>query len=159
MTWFAFKGYQPIELAGAQEKEATALGFHGYATLAQATSHPNSVNVLQKAYVNILEADYKQAKSVGQQPGGPNANLANPAADLRAGGAEAANLAGLPAIGDFFNRLTQAHTWLRVGEVVAGLILLYVGLNAAFRGTGAERAVHSATRGAKRTAEVIGIPK
>jgi hypothetical protein len=43
-------------------------------------------------------------------------------------------LTGVAAIGDFFSRLGQANTWIRVGEVVAGLILLGIGLNAMFKG-------------------------
>jgi len=74
-------------------------------------------------------------------------------------GNAAPNIAGVAAIGDFFNRLTQANTWIRVGEVAAGLILLYVGLNAATRGTAAGQVVQSATRKAKTAVEVIGIPK
>jgi hypothetical protein len=35
---------------------------------------------------------------------------------------------GLAAVGDFFQRLTQASTWERVGEVVLGLLLIAVGV-------------------------------
>lgn len=35
---------------------------------------------------------------------------------------------GLAAIGNFFNKLGQAHTWIRVGEVLLGLILIAVGV-------------------------------
>jgi hypothetical protein len=153
MTWFAFKGYPTISLAGIQEKQAVGLGFHGYATMEQATQHPNSVNILQKVTLNVLEADYKEALKAGQQPGGPDSNLANPANDIGA----AANLAGVGAIGDFFNRLTQGNTWLRVGEVVVGLLILYIGLNAVARGTPVGNASQSATRTAKKVVE--GMPK
>jgi hypothetical protein len=44
--------------------------------------------------------------------------------------ANANPLAGVAAIGDFFQRLTQAHTWVRIGEVVLGLALFVVGLAA-----------------------------
>ena len=37
-------------------------------------------------------------------------------------------LTGLAAIGDFFQRLTQANTWVRIGEGILGLILLAVGI-------------------------------
>jgi hypothetical protein len=37
-------------------------------------------------------------------------------------------LTGLDALGDLAQRLTQASTWLRVGEVILGLILVAVGL-------------------------------
>jgi hypothetical protein len=65
-------------------------------------------------------------------------------------------LAGVAAIGDFFNRLTEGNTWLRVGEVTVGLLILYIGLNAVMKGTPVETATHTATKAAKRTAEVIG---
>lgn len=37
-------------------------------------------------------------------------------------------LGGLAAIGDFFARLTEANTWLRIGEGVLGIILIAVGV-------------------------------
>lgn len=43
-------------------------------------------------------------------------------------------LSGVAAIGDFFSRLTQKNTWVRVGEVVIGLVLLGIGVNALFKG-------------------------
>lgn len=39
-------------------------------------------------------------------------------------------LGGLAAIGDFFARLTNPHTWLRVAEFAVGGIFLVIGLNA-----------------------------
>lgn len=54
------------------------------------------------------------------------------AGSIKAGAA--GPLSGLAAIGDFFQRLTQANTWMRVGEVVVGLILLGIGVNALFKG-------------------------
>jgi hypothetical protein len=68
---------------------------------------------------------------------------------------KAANLTGLPAIGDFFNRLTQANTWIRVGEVVAGLLLLYVGVTALFRNTAAGDAAKSVKNTVKKGAEFV----
>lgn len=37
-------------------------------------------------------------------------------------------LAGLAAIGDFFQRLSQANTWIRAGQVLAGLVLIAAGV-------------------------------
>jgi hypothetical protein len=59
-------------------------------------------------------------------------------------------LAGINAIGDFFNRLTQPNTWIRVGEVAAGLLLIYLGLSATMRGTEAARQYQSAKRVTKK---------
>jgi hypothetical protein len=64
-------------------------------------------------------------------------------------------LGGIAAIGDFFNKLTEANTWVRVGEFAAGAILLYIGLSALTRGTAAGDAVQSATSKAKKVAAVI----
>ncbi len=38
----------------------------------------------------------------------------------------------LNVLGDLAHRLTESQTWVRVGEVIAGFILLYVGLKAQF---------------------------
>lgn len=72
-------------------------------------------------------------------------------ANVATAGSKIANIGGVQAIGDFFNRLTQANTWIRVGEVAAGLLLLYLGLNAAMKGTTAGNAVRSGTQTVKNT--------
>lgn len=38
-------------------------------------------------------------------------------------------LTGISAVGDFFQRLTQKNTWIRIGEVVLGLILIVAGVS------------------------------
>jgi hypothetical protein len=38
------------------------------------------------------------------------------------------NLTGLAAIGDFFSKLSQGNTWIRIGEAFLGLILIAAGL-------------------------------
>lgn len=53
---------------------------------------------------------------------------ANAAAAIPAAVSSLSPLTGLAAIGDFFQRLTQASLWERVGEVVLGLILIAVGV-------------------------------
>jgi hypothetical protein len=70
-------------------------------------------------------------------------------------GGAAQNLGGIAAIGDFFNRLTQAHTWIRVGEVIAGVLLAYIGLRAAFSGTAAGNVVKQNVDTAKRAAKTV----
>jgi hypothetical protein len=52
----------------------------------------------------------------------PLTKAANTATSAATGG-----LTGLAAIGDFFSRLTQASTWLRIGEGILGLLLIAVG--------------------------------
>jgi hypothetical protein len=40
----------------------------------------------------------------------------------------AAPVGGITAIGDFFGRLTERNTWIRIAEVALGIILIAVGL-------------------------------
>ena len=37
-------------------------------------------------------------------------------------------LSGIEAVGNFFNKLGEASTWLRIGEFILGLLLLTVGI-------------------------------
>lgn len=83
----------------------------GYATQAQAQAEANRFNA--------LPADQRSAggKPLAPSvvPNLPKIAIANP-------------LDALKGIADFFQRLTQASTWLRVAEVVLGLGLIAVGL-------------------------------
>jgi hypothetical protein len=65
-------------------------------------------------------------------------------------------LTGLAAIGDFFARLTEANTWLRVGEFVAGGLILYVGLKAIVTPEGQNVGRRTLAHTAKTTAKVLG---
>jgi hypothetical protein len=116
MTWFAFQGYPAVDLAGAQEKEAVALGFHGYATEAQANANPNSVNVLNKIYVDLIEADYSTALKDQSEPGGVNAS--NPLGQATAGALQGWGL-HISGISGWF---------LRGLKVVLGSILMIIGI-------------------------------
>jgi hypothetical protein len=114
-TWFAFQGgYDTIQLAGAQEKQAVILGFHGYATKAEAEAKRNSVNIIQAGPLNLLEADYKSALSTDSQPGGKNSDLTDPKSIL--------NIATSP-----FN-VNVTQWFVRIGEVALGIVLIAVGL-------------------------------
>lgn len=59
-------------------------------------------------------------------------------------------LTGINSIGDFFQRLSQANTWIRVGEVIAGLFVLYLGVSALTRGTTAGEVAHKTASTAKK---------
>jgi hypothetical protein len=78
----------------------------------------------------------------GGVPGPGNPSVGNP-------------LTGVNAIGDFFTRLTEPHTWVRVGEFIAGGIILWVGLNALLRGTAAGQAIQQTKSGVKKAATVV----
>jgi hypothetical protein len=74
------------------------------------------------------------------------------AAAKGAEGLNAGPLAPLADIGDFFHRLTEGSTWVRVGEVLGGLLLVYVAIKAITTPGG----VPVASRGVKNTAVSIG---
>lgn len=124
MTWFAFQGYPDVNVAGVQEKELAALGFHGYATQGQAEQNRNSVSIFQKPQLDLIEKDYAAAKATGEQPGGPNSNLAKPSSAL----GSAKDIVGRAIdINGFLSLLTSANTWIRVGEFVLGAMLILAG--------------------------------
>jgi len=60
-----------------------------------------------------------------------------------------APLTGINAIGDFFSRLTSAHTWIRIGEFIVGAALLAIGLNALLKQTTGVDVGKSAVKAAK----------
>lgn len=55
---------------------------------------------------------------------------------------------GLTQIGDFFGRLAEGSTWIRVAEVLIGLGLIAVGLAKLASGTGVGRVAETAAKGA-----------
>jgi|ERR1700729_2582121 len=64
-------------------------------------------------------------------------------------------LTGIDAIGDFFSRLTSGATWIRVGEVVAGGIILFIGIHALTVNTAASSAAKSVTKPAKKATKTV----
>ena len=65
-------------------------------------------------------------------------------------------LTGVSAIGDLANRLTQANTWVRVGEFIAGMVLVVIALNAITKGPVKSAATSTAKKGAG-LAKVIAL--
>lgn len=142
MTWYAFKGYnnnQAVDASTFDSAELSALGMHGYSTQAEAQAHPNSVNVFQAPVVNAAIDDANNARDVASAPGNAAAAVAS---------------AGTGTIDDAINFLKQSNIWERAAEIVAGLILLYVGVKAVATPTGQAPAQRSVKDTAKTIAEV-----
>jgi len=57
-------------------------------------------------------------------------------------------LHGIEAVGNFFNKLGEASTWIRVGEFAIGGLLLAVALNALVKGTTGISPVKTAAKAA-----------
>lgn len=154
MSWYAFKGYnngKPIAASAFDGAELDALGMHGYATATQAQAHPNSVNLLQKVVVNAAIDDYNNARDIS--PTQAN-NPSNPAAPVQAAAntaTKAVESLGSGTVDDVINFLKQSNIWERGAEIVAGLILLYVGVKAITTPAGQA----PASRGIKDTAATV----
>lgn len=136
MTWFAFHGYPDMSLAGSQEKQAVGMGFHGYATQAEADKNPNSVNILQAPILDLLESDYSSAVKEGAQPGGPN-DITTP------GGAAAAAVSQTPLSGieslskvlaDIGRAVTDGKMWRSLGWLLLGIVLMIAGVALLLKG-------------------------
>jgi hypothetical protein len=69
------------------------------------------------------EAEAKTAQNPRQQSPNPANDLVNAAENSTTN-----PLTGLAAVGQFFNNLGSAAWWLRIGEVVLGLVLVAVGV-------------------------------
>lgn len=105
--------------------------------IVQAAARP--INTVAGPYATKAKAQAWQtsANTAGNSPGSAAGGTVN----------AAANATGLTAIGDFFSRLGQANTWIRVAEVLLGLVLLAVGV------ARATNAVPIATKIAKTAGE------
>lgn len=81
------------------------------------------------------------ANSAGNSPGSAVGAAVN-----------ATGLNPLSGLSDIAHRLTESSTWIRVAEVLAGFILLYVGLKAEFPTT-----VHTITEPIKKAGKAVGM--
>lgn len=104
-------------------------------TVAQSRTKPNGA--IAGPYSNRLQA---QAKANSLNGVASSSNPLNTPVNP---------LTGINAIGDLANRLTQPNTWIRVGEFLAGGVLLVIGLNAMTKGPVRSAATDTARKGAK----------
>jgi hypothetical protein len=103
----------------AKKPNSTALG--PYPTQAAATAAADAQNAGQAGLNKAAGAAASAASSI---PG----------------------LGGLASVGQFFDRLTEGNTWIRVGEVLLGLALVVVGTAKLFGNTSIGK---TATKAAK----------
>src|SRR5271170_4504941 len=61
----------------------------------------------------------------------------------------------LKDIGNFFDKLSDPHTWLRLAEFAVGGMLLYLGLKTAFQGTGVGNVAKTGTSEAKKNTKRV----
>src|ERR1700735_3795899 len=87
--------------------------------------------VLESTVEHLTGNAYKQAIAEGNKPYLTRAAaeaVLKPLYKASQAGHIPDPLSGVDAIGDFFSRLTEANTWIRVGEFAGGALLLHVGL-------------------------------
>ena len=158
MAWYAFKGYnngKAISASAFDGAELNALGMHGYATAAIAQVNPNSVNVFQAPVVNAAIDDYNNARDIS--PTQAN-NPTDPTAPVKAAAntaTKAAAAVGSGTVDDLVNFLKQGSIWERGAEIIAGLIILYVGLKAVATPAGQAPAQRSIKDTAATVAKVV----
>jgi hypothetical protein len=144
-------------------------------TQAQITSYQNSFNsgnstatnfqYQGKAYNAVAGPFATQAQAQSEiSTGAPTLQqVGEPAAvDVAGAASNAASAVSDPLnyladVGDFFHRLTEAATWERVGEIAAGIILLYVGMKALTQGTQAGTAAKKSKGGIKKAIEIAAV--
>jgi len=120
MTWFAFSGLnnnKAVNLSGLDEKIATADGFHGYSTEAQAEANPNTLNPLTK-----VEAEAFIPGTFANNPAG---SVAGAAGNAVAGGVSTAIDS---AFSGLISGAESPNFWLRALEAILGIALIGVSL-------------------------------
>jgi hypothetical protein len=128
-TWYAFKGYnnnKAVNVSQFDMAELMPLGFHGYATEAEADAKPNSVphfpNPVAALAIPIVNAAINDANNARDVSSAPS-NAAGAAAGVAVG--------AVPDVtSGIINFIKQGSIWERVVEVAIGGMLLYVGLKA-----------------------------
>ena len=123
MTWFDFPGWGLYELNGVAEKELASTFAHGYATQAEAQAHPNDPPDAEQAA--LLQGF--NAASLSPAGAGVSGVLQTPHSTGGITGASA-NLAG-----DVFKSLNLSNWLVRIGEIIVGIVLVGIGVNAMFR--------------------------
>lgn len=141
--WFAFKNDGHVyELDGLAEKQLVASFAHGYKTMAEAIAHKNEeANPFQA----LMLAQYVTAAA--SPAGGGSAGVIK-VVEVNAAGKPTdtvgplsnplINLGGTGSVvGDISHWLGQQQIWVRGVEIIAGLMLLYLGMKASMspRGT------------------------
>lgn len=87
-------------------------------------------------YATQTEAQTAAAAKPGPGPGEATQNFVQ------------GSLPGLAGIGDFFSRLSEGSTWIRVAEVIVGIGLIIAGLATVAKGTPIGQAAATAAKGA-----------
>jgi hypothetical protein len=91
-------------------------------------------DILTPTISSLLQIPGAAAKGAA----GPSLSLSNP-------------LSFLEPLANLANALTQSNTWLRVGEVLAGGMLVYLGLKSAFQNTAVGHGARQATSTVKKS--------
>jgi hypothetical protein len=103
-------------------------GIPGFRTQAEAQAYAMQQDNVFALSTNPLQAGYQVITGQATARGSASSN---------------SPLAGLAAIGDFFSRLTEKNTWLRAVKILAGGMLIIIGMA---HMTGADNAVAAAAR-------------
>lgn len=150
---------QTVSIVSAQDGATKANQFKGWYQNAWATDSqitPNQAVADWLTGATIAAGTGSAATALGQIPGAAATGAENAANNIGNVLNVANPLNYLKPVAGFFNALTQGNTWLRVLEVGAGAMILYLGLKSTFQNT----AVGSGARQVKKhSGAVAGTAK
>jgi hypothetical protein len=133
-------------IAWVNHQLATVKGTH----VAEGTYPPNNNSPLSwyAAYILLhqLPDTIGAAVNIGVSAINPNQILTG----FGKGVAQVPGATTVGGLSDFFSRLTTGAVWVRVGEVLVGIVLLGVGVSAMLKGTPAGNAAGSIAKTAKK---------
>jgi hypothetical protein len=135
--WYAFHGIGRaylIRRGSAAAGVADTSAVHGYSTIEQAESNANQINAASQAAITQWD-EWASLPAGGGTLGVVetvnitwSGNTATSSTPQNPTTAAAGQLPGLAQIGDFFHRLTEAATWIRLAKVVIGGALVLIGV-------------------------------
>jgi len=159
-------GYQAVHAGNATDQAL----FAAAAANNKNNPNPNTISVENISWYNVQGPYATEAQANAAIPAIQKANAAPGEVSQIAQGsgplAAAASAAGtigdpldyLADVGDFFHRLTEAATWERAGEILVGVIILYIGIKSLSEGTAAGNAAkktHHRVKGFLETAVAV----
>jgi hypothetical protein len=160
----ATNGYQPIPPGSASDQAQ----FLKAAQANKTASSPSTISVENISWYNVQGPYATEAQAKAAIPGiqakaaapGEVSQIAQGQGPLAAAAQAAGTISNpldyLADVGDFFHRLTEKAFWERAGEVLAGVIILYIGIKSLTEGTPVGQAA-SKTKGKVKEAVTAAI--
>jgi hypothetical protein len=158
-------GYQPIPPGSAADQAQ----FLAAATANKNSSSPSTISVENISWYNVQGPFATEAQANAAIPAiqakaaapGEVSQIAQGSGPLAAAAAAAGTISNpldyLADVGDFFHRLTEAAFWERAGEILVGVIILYIGVKSLTQDTAAGTAAKKGKSKIKSAIETAAV--